>query len=238
MNNNRTTHILARLEIGFRTDAEHLKELEKNLTLVLQRVRQLGTEHGSVSDWHTNWQRQWDYIEEILRRISALVNNMDGCINNSDGERLGQVLGIWETIQTEDSRLAEALGDMQNQAVELDASVRNDWNVIELAMQSHLEVTRGCAQALRVKLELLKSHSREDVDRMVQDILAKLPNRSRADGIEVGLQAEDYIKAAGQLEQERHKYLGFMDVVKSLFLWVETTDERARKNHSPGIEQA
>ena len=237
MNNNQTPHILARLEIGFRTNSGHLKELEKDLSVALQRARQFGTEYGSADDWHTNWQRQWDNVEEILRRISALVNSMDGYIANSDSDRLKQSLETWEAIQAEDSRLVDALSDLRAQAVILGASVQKDWNAIERTLESHLEIIRACAQALRVRLELLKAHSKEDVDHMVQDILSKLPNRARAEGLEAGLQVQDYVQAAAELEEERHKYLGFMDVVKSLFLWVETVDERTHKNLAVEIEK-
>jgi len=236
MNNNQPPHILARLETGFRTNSGHLKQLEKDLTVVLRRARLFGTEYGSADDWHTNWQRQWDNVEEILRRVSALVNSMDGYIANSDRDRLSRALETWETIQAEDSRLVDALSDLRVQAVALDSSVQKDWIAIERTLESHLEIIRACAQALRVKLELLKAHSKEDVDRTVQEILSKLPNRAPADGVGAGLQVQDYVQAAAELEQERHKYLGFVDVVKSLFLWVETTDERAHKNLVGEIE--
>ena len=103
MTHHKTTHVLARLETGFRTNAAHLKKLEKDLTTVIQRAREFGTEHGSAADWNTNWHRQWDSIEEILHRIRMLVSEMDGSIASSHqlgAETLGIDLspGIWHTV--------------------------------------------------------------------------------------------------------------------------------------------
>lgn len=238
MTNDKTAHILARLEIGFRTDSAHLKELEKDLTVTLQCARHFGKKHGSPDDWNTNWHQQWDNVEGILRRIRLLVNEMDGSIESSDSDRLKKALEAWETIQSEDAKLVEALSAMRAQASGLDAAVRKDWNILARTLESHLETIHACAQALRIKLELLKEHSKEEVDHLVQDILSKLPNRTQADGIDAENYEQEYRKAATELEQERHKFLGFVDVVKGLLMWVETTEERARKNLSLEVDPA
>lgn len=228
--NDRTAHVLARLEIGFRTDAAHLQELEKDLTEQLKCARQFGKKHGSPDDWNTNWHQQWDNVEGILRRIRVLVNEMDGSIESSDSKRLKKALEAWETIQSEDAGLVESLGAIRAQASGLSASARKDWNILARTLALHLETIHACAQALRIKLELLKKHSREEVNHLVRDILAKLPNRTHADGMDAENLEKEYSKAATELEKEHHKFLGFVDVVKGLWMWVETPEERARKN--------
>ena len=49
---------------------------------------------------------------------------------------------------------------------------------------------------------------------------------------------QEYHQAATELEQERYKFLGFVDVIKGLLIWVETAEERARKNLSLGVHKA
>lgn len=45
----------------------------------------------------------------------------------------------------------------------------------------------------------------------------------------------EYRRATTVLEREHHEFLGFTDVVKALLLWVETTEERVRKDSSIGV---
>ena len=43
---------------------------------------------------------------------------------------------------------------------------------------------------------------------------------------------QEFRMAAIELDREHHRFLGYMDVVKGLLMWIESTDERARKNLS------
>ena len=57
-----------------------------------------------------------------------------------------------------------------------------------------------------------------------------------------GLDAErdrrDFHEAALEIEKEQHEFLGFMDVVKGLFMWIETPEERVTKNRSVRVDEA
>ena len=238
MTTNQSPHVLATLEMGFRTDSARLKTLEQDLATTLQHARQFGTEHGSPQDWNTNWHQQWDHAEDILHRIQALVKEMDDSILSSESDRLEQALRSWENIQTEDAKLMEALGAVRAQAVGLNAAARQDWNTLARTLESHLGTIQACSQALRIKLELLKTHPREQVERLVHELLAKLPARTRADGTTVENYEQECRQAAAELEVEHNKYLGFVDVVKSLLLWFETPEERTRKNLSLEVDHA
>ena len=237
MKNDETTHILARLEMGFRTDAAHLKELEKDLNVKLESARHFGKTHGSEDDWKTSWHQQWDNVEGLLCRIRVLVDKMDGSIESNDSDRLERALVTWEAIQSEDAHLVEALGAIRAQASGLNAAARKDWNLLARTLESHLETIHACAQALRIKLELLKAHSKEEVALLLQDILSRLPQRTQADGMDAERQEQDYRRAATELKQERHKFGGFMDVVKGLLLWVETTEERVQTNRLLRVDE-
>ena len=237
MTNDKTAPVLARLELGFRTDSAQLKELEKDLTVTLQNARHFGRKHGSPDDWNKNWHQQWDDVEGILRRIRVLVHEMDQSIENCDSDRLNKALEAWETFQSEDAKLLDALTAIRTQASGLDAVVRKDWNILARTLDAHLETIHARAQALRIKLELLKKHSKEEVEHLVQKILSKLPNRTHAEGMDAEISEQEYRRAANELEQEQHEYLGFMDVVKSLLMWIETPEERVRKNRSLQVDE-
>lgn len=226
----RAGELLARLEIGFRTDSARLKELETTLAETLQNARQFGQRHGPPDDWNTHWQQQWDTVEAILGRIRERVLEMERSMEGSDAGDLQRALSAWELIQAEDAKLVRALTEMRAHAIGLDAAVRKDWNLLAQTLESHWETIHACAQALRIKLELLQRHSRQDVDQLVRDILAKLPGRTT--GNEATPERQTYRDAAAELETEHHQFLGFVDVVKSLFMWVESPEERARKNRS------
>ena len=225
--NDRTTHFLSRLETGFRMDAARLHELEQELAAALLRARHFGTAQGD--DGNTNWQQQWDDVEAMLGRIRWLVDEMESSIESSDADRLKGSLASWETIQAEDAKLVAALAAMRAHAIGFNADGRDDWNRLAHTLDSHVETIRSCAQALRIKIELLKKHSREEVELMVQEILARLPDRTRTEGMSAEIYAQEYAAAAKELDKEHHKFLGFTDAVKALLLWVESPEERADK---------
>ena len=233
--NYKPTHILARLEIGFRTDAAHLKEWEKDLMGALQRARNFGAKHGSPDDWQTHWRARWDEVETLLGRIRIQVEEMRGAIQSA---RFEMALAAWKVIQSEDTKLVEALGAIREQASALSAAVRKDWNILARTFEPHLETIYACAHALRVRLELLEKHSAEDVDRLIQQTLSKLPNQTHVAGMDAETYQQEYDKAAIELEQEQHEYLGFADLFKSFWQWFESPEERVTKNRSLLVDEA
>lgn len=237
MKTDKITRILALLEKGSSTDSAQLKELEKDLIESLHRARNFGIRYDLTVDWNASWCQQLDIVEGILRRIRALVNEMDSSIESSDSDRLKTALEAWRTIQSEDTKMVEALSTLRTQANGLNEAVRKDWNLLACKLNSHLETIHACAQALRIKLEL-KEHSKEEVTQLVQDILSKLPNRSLEDGMDAETYERELDKAAIELGQEQHQGSEFIDVVKAMFMWVETpSEERVRKNPSLPVNQ-
>ena len=101
-----------------------------------------------------------------------------------------------------------------------------------------MEIIHAYGQALRIKLEMLKEHSKEEVDRVVQDVLGRLPKRTLAEGLEAISYEQEYQQAFTELQREHHKFLGFMDVVNALLLLVETPDERVSKHRSLWVDEA
>ncbi len=225
-----TASALARLEVGFRTDASQLQEREKDLETSLRHARQLGGQSALPEDWRSRWTERWDVVEDTLRSIRKELRQIEVAIESDKIDHLTKALESWDAIQVEEARLSVSLDALRDQATSLDAPALQEWAPLLRAVEAHRAATRACGQARRIKLELLKDHSKENVEQLVRDILTKLANDSRphAPGTEHHDQA--YESAAAELDLDRHRYLGFLDVVKSLFMWVETTEERARKN--------
>lgn len=232
MTQDEIAHVLARLETGFRTDAAHLQATEKELAAALQHGRSLGRPQDAPDDWGSRWHRQWDELENILRGLRERVDQMDDSIASNDPDRLQKALAAWETIEAEDAKLAAALRALYGQASGLEAAARQEWEALAQSLAAHLVTIHACAQALRIKLELLKRHSREETDRLIEELLAKLPARDRAATTDTESARQAYQRAAVELEKERHIFMGLMDIVKGLWMWVETPRERTDKNLS------
>ena len=234
-NQDNETHILSLLEIGSRLDAAHLKELEAALSLSLHSGRQFASLKGLPDNWHVAWQRNWDKIETILRRTTALVNEMAGRLDSHESDHLQHATAAWEGLQCEGDRLHEALASIHTLANGLPATDRQPWNLLARQLESELEAIHYCAEALRIKLELQKSHSKEAADRLVRTIGSKLPKRNEKEGGDAALYDHELRHAVIELQRENHEYLGYMDVVKGLFLWAENPDSRMRGNRSLSV---
>lgn len=234
----KNTDVIALLETGSRIDSAHLKELERTLALSLRSGRQFGTNHGFADTWTTDWERHWDNVEKILDRTRVLLNEMVTSIKSIEADYLQRAMTSWEAIQCEGDSLQKALEHIRSQAGELPEEDRKKWNILALTLESELEAVHACAQALRIKLELLKRYSLEEADHLVHSIVAKLPKRDRTDGADSALYDHEFRKADLELEKEQHTSAGFMDIVKAMLIWVETPEERMRKNRSLQVETA
>ncbi len=230
---NDTTHLLNRLELGFRTDSAHLRELESTLDTTVHSARLFGRHHGSADAREARWHQQWDLTGEILLRLRRLVAQIEATIDSPDDDRHETALRLWTMAQDEDGRLLEALKHIRTQAGELDLAARKEWNQLARQLENQLETIHTCGQALRVKLELLKHHPRQEVDQLIHDVLAK-PTGGPTEG---GPFDRDYRAAVLELDREHHVFKGFWDAIKGLSLWVETPDERMRKRRSLTVDE-
>ena len=230
MTAHRKTHILARLEIGLRTEVAQLNELEQELILVLQCGRGLGADYGAAGDWINAWGHHWDLVELILRRIHQLVAEVTACIQSQETGRHYRALQTWTALQLENARLEQTLEALHGQATGLNATAQAEWDAVAGPLNAHQNLIRNCTDALRIKLELLKNHSNAEVDEEVQKLLGRLSRTLHAKRGAAAANEEENQQAALELQQEKNHFMGFMDVVKGMFLWVETNQERADKN--------
>lgn len=236
MINDRTSRILSRFETGLRTDSVRLKQLDRDFGVTLASARDLGLEQAFSEEWNATWNQRWVIVEELLLQISGLVSEMDIAIESAGIGRLDEALNAWESIQPKDAHLIETMSAIRIQASAMNPAARIEWNRITKAFDANLESIHACSQALRVKLELLTEYPKEEVDVLVLGFLAKLPKYPKTDP----LNEEEYQRkldaAAVELEKEQHQYGGFLDVVKSLFMWAENPAERVRNNRSLRID--
>ncbi|MDZ4401767.1 hypothetical protein [Prosthecobacter sp.] len=230
MKTTNTSHLLNSLETGLRTDSSQLIGLERNLASMLHRSRRLGAEYGSPGDWITSCHQQWDNIENILQRISGRMDEMHDAIASSNHDRLNTAWDACETIESEEIELVGELSSLRTHAIQLNEAARNDWNMLTLVIEFHVNTIHACSQAVRVRLELLKENSRNEDDGGVPN--SPSPGRPGAGGMDAATCTWTFDKAAIEIEQEQHQVLGFVDDVKALFMWVETPEERVNQNRS------
>ncbi len=233
MSTDKVTPVLARLEVGFRTDLAQLEQLQGELKKALRHARNFSGFNGVLDQRNMVWEEQWDKVEGILARTMVLVEAMEEAVESGEEDRLHEALRAWEGIQFEDAMLLESLGVLQGQAVRLRGEGRVEWNSLAHQLEAYFEAIHARAKVLRIKLELLKEHSREDVERILCEVFAGWPSHTTEEEYGAETYEREYIKAESQLESERGKLLvGFDDFMKALFMWVETPGERVRRNLS------
>jgi hypothetical protein len=77
---------------------------------------------------------------------------------------------------------------------------------------------------------LLKDYTREELARMMESVLEPSLDVSPLEGIDSKRYAMEYQKAVEELRRERQEFLGFEDVVRGLMMFVESPEERVRRN--------
>lgn len=210
------------LKAGSKEDASELRELEGGLATTLKAARFFGTEENTLGAQNTDWHGQWDDIGRILLRIRAGIDTMTAFVEGNETGNETHALEAWDMIQSEDARLVLALKNVRTQVGQLGLSQRKEWNVLARALGLQLEAIHDCAQSLRLKLEELRE-------------------RSQGAPVEGGPESphdRDYRRAALQLEREQHIFSGIKDVVKGLWMWSETPDERMRENRSLVVDES
>ena len=208
--------IPAELELASINGASHLGRLQAELAATLQGLRLFGTAKIVPVVGNADWHGLWDDISRTLVRIVSEVGAMTGFVEGSETGGKVRALEAWDMIQVEDDRLVRALKGVRSLVGQLSLDDRKEWNVLARALESQLVEIHACAQSLRLKLEELKEST----------------DRAPVAGGPVSPHDHDHRKAVLQLEREKHEFTGFTDVVKGLWMWSETSDERMRENRS------
>ncbi len=238
MTKDNTALILTRLETGFHANAATLKALENDLAGTMESAREAGSKLAPSPGWNAEWQRRWDDVMGSVRRINVHLYAIGDLVDGNDGERIGKALAAWETAQLEDAELLATLRVIRGQAAELEAPWRKKWNQLARLIESNLETIHSSAQALRVKLELLKKYTVEDVENLVGRMRAKASPQPGNSQVPAEPFDRDYRNAVLDREQDQHVFNGLLDVIKGLSLWVESPNDRMRKNRALTLDEA
>ena len=234
-----TDTIFTRLEFGFRANATALQGLEDELMTTMVVARDAGAKWAPSDHWNVVWQKTWDEVMGSARSIHGHLMYMGKLVAGEESNRIEGALAVWDLAQQEDARLLAALRVVRMHAGELPSGSRGEWNQAAQRIESNLETIHTCAQALRVKLELLKQYSAEEVEHLVANMRSGLSSQATASrGQQEAPFDRDYRAAALNRAGDQHVYTGFLDVIKGLSLWVESPDERMRKNRSLTLDEA
>ena len=226
------------LEIGLRVDAAQLKARELVLDQELENAREFGVAAIAHPDWKMNWRRQWDRVAVVKKLISASMLELANALDDTGDAGHQRAMAIWEALQGMAERLHSELEKIRLLVNELAAAGRKDWNVLARKLEDEFAAVHWCAQALRIKLELLKSHSRDAAEQFIRGMVAKLPQRGAGGSDKLELYDHEFRNAVRALEEEHHEFLGFLDVVKGLWMWVEPPEVRMRKNRRLCVDEA
>jgi hypothetical protein len=159
-------------------------------------------------------------------------------MEGSDPDRLDAAAEAWDSIQTQDARLLTALGLIRDEVVQLDSEIRRDWNDLARTLESHLEDIHTCAQAMRLKLQLLRRHTPEQATQFVDTVFSRMAPLARRFPPVPELFDKDYRQAEIELQREQHEFGGILDTLRSLVMWVESPEDRMLRNRSLQVTSA
>jgi hypothetical protein len=224
--------IMSCLKMGLYTDSERLKQLDHDFSETLKSAYNLGLEQDFSTEWNTTWNQRWLIVENLLLQINGLVSEVNECIESSEGNRLNEAVDIWKMIQLKDDYLVKVISSIRQQASAMNAAAQSEWNLLATAFDSNLETIHACSQAQQVKLNLLREQPKKWIK-----LLEQLPKHPITDELDTNQYQQELNTAAIEIEKKQHKPGGFLDVVKALFLWVETPEERVIIDRSLRIDQ-
>ena len=214
-----STRCLARPSTDMHGDLFQLQEMERHLTDTLHRARNFGTEYGSPADWTTTWHRQWCHVEDALARIRGLLNQVHHHLASHTPDHWALALNEWDHLQPENTRLIDALMTLRGQAQMVNETISDDWRQFSLTLESQISTISTAALAFRQRLDLLAHPAPHTATE------APAPPPTDAER-----KQHDLDQAAIEIQEEQHQNLGLKDVVKAMFLWVESPEDRVRKN--------
>jgi hypothetical protein len=232
------TKLLVLLELGFKQDSVRLKSLERDLTGAMHSGRRFGRDLAMPEPWCDRWKHQWAGVQDILQDVRTLIERMDRAMDGSDPDRLDAAAEAWDSIQTQDARLLAALGQIRNEVGQLDSDIRRDWNELARTIESHLEDIHTCAQAMRLKLGLLRRHTPEQATQFVETVFSRMAPLARRFPSVPELFDKEYRQAEMELQREQHEFGGILDTLRSLVMWVESPEDRMLRNRSLQVSAA
>jgi hypothetical protein len=209
---------------GLAEEWTHLEKLERGFGVELATLKEIDAvaQGGAAS---TNGE-EWARVERLFAEIRAHTVAARAALEAPSAEGAPDVpLAEWSILLKQEEELARLLGDLKSGAELPPASPQAlaseaAWS----ELNSHFDILRAHSRAVQVKLELRKRFGDVEATALTRQIMATLPEDLRStEGVAA------YQEAVTELQEEKQKFKGFLDVMKSLFLYVEGPEERAQK---------
>lgn len=222
------SHLLARLQADFQSHAERLHELQANLSQRLEQVRVYGEAHAGPDAWQAPWAR----VQEILGRMQALVGEIESAIASDDTARIQTALRQREAFEAEDAALVREVAAIRDAGASAtaDPARQAEWNALAAEVGGVLDAIAEGVHILELKLELHEGRTPEQVRDFVRDVVDELPEHPSPPGVDPRTYELEYLKASIEVAHEEHRSLGFPRIIKTLFTWYETPEERVQRN--------
>jgi hypothetical protein len=222
--------LLARLNLGFRTDSTRLNALEQHLNLTLRSARSLGLQPGVTPNWSADWNRHWDQLETALESLRAQLGKLSGYVGASATGTLEEAQESWDLLRTSEGAMFAALDEIRTTANSLEHPFQTEWRELSSRLETHLETLSALSETMQIRLQLLRHHPRSAVDQLVEAVVSTLPPLPGAQAPDAGTVERGYQRAVLELEREQHRFMDFFDALKALSMWVETPAERVEGN--------
>jgi hypothetical protein len=217
--NEHTNHVYQEVMRGLAEEWPQFDALDKSLTTIVADLRGIERESGSPPpEAETQWAQIEILLSEILDHAARTRSRIAG-----PGEITEDGLADWKPISLLENKV-ESLLAARKEGAQVKPEARADWETCWLALENDFAMLRAHTKSVLVKLELRRRFGQAKAAEMTAELMEKLPEDLRdAEGTEA------FNAAVSQLHEESEQFQGFWDVVKSLALWVETPEERARK---------
>ena len=217
--NEHTDHVYKEVMRGLAEEWNQFETLDKSLAAIVADIRGIERAGGTVPP---EFEAEWNQIESLLSEILGHAAKTRARVASAD-EITGDGIAEWKPIGMLENKADHLLAARRKSAV-VKPETRAEWENCWLALESGFAMLRAHTKSVLVKLELRRRFGQAKAAEMTAGLLHKLPEDLRNSAGTEAFQA-----AVSQLHEEREKFQGFWDVVKSLALWVETPEERARK---------
>jgi hypothetical protein len=211
---------------GLAEEWAHLEKLERGFGQELATLREIdGMARGPATPSPANAE-SWGRVERLFGEIHAHTIAVRAALETPPAPGTPDApLAEWSVLLKLEEDLARLLAQLK---VSAHAPVLPEQSLASAAawaeLESHFDILRAHSRAVQVKLEMRKRFGDAEASAITRQIMARLPEDLRSNE---GVAA--YQEAVTELQEEKQKFKGFFDVMKSLLLYVESPEERAQK---------
>ena len=210
---------------GLAEECSQVEALDRTFMTFVSDVRHI--ERDDAATLPGDWEHDWNRIEFLLAEIQEHAANARKQLE-LPAAATADPLAEWTPVAAIEDEIERLLAHRKAAGARLvTAENRAEWEAGWAALDTSVITLRAHARSLQVKLELQNRFGKKEAAEIAAKLVEKLPEDLRdAEGVEA------LEKAGKELQEDRQHFHGLWDMLKSLALWVETPEERARKIRS------